>query len=147
MALTGKLRTELSGILNYALAGYRRLRKRGHFVMPKSSIDSIEHIELLGAPVKAFIQACCNIGSGLTVTVKDLWNAYELHSQSEGRKDYGSKEWFGRNLRSAAPGITMSKKGPKASRELAYVGIALNPVAEKKKENPFAQHGLEASKR
>ncbi len=41
-ALTNKLTAELSGILNWAIAGYRRLRKRGHFIMPKSSLDAVD---------------------------------------------------------------------------------------------------------
>jgi putative DNA primase/helicase len=146
-ALTNKLLTELSGILNWAIDGYRRLRKRGYFVMPKSSVEAVAQIEMLGAPVKAFIEVCCKVGPGLTVTVNDLWNAFELHSHGEGRRDYGSKEWFGRNLRAAEPGITSKRLGSKGKREPTYIGIALNKTGKENQGNLFAQAGLEASKR
>ena len=58
-ALTGKLLKELPGILNWAIAGYRRLHKRGHFVQPKSSQEAADEIEMLAAPVKAFIRDRC----------------------------------------------------------------------------------------
>ena len=66
-ALTGKLLKELPGILNWAIAGYRRLRERGHFVQPKSSQEAADEIEMLAAPVKAFIRDRCQIGAGLSV--------------------------------------------------------------------------------
>ena len=47
--LTDKLRTELQGILNWAIVGYRRLRDRGHFVQPANARELIEQIEMLGS--------------------------------------------------------------------------------------------------
>ena len=135
--LTGKLLTELPGILNWAIEGYRRLRKRGHFVMPKSAVEAVEHIEMLGAPVKAFIAAHCNVGAGLMVPVDDLWKAYQIHSEDEGRKDPGNKEWFGRNLLAAVPGVKNSKKGPRGERVPTYIGIELSQEGKETKDDPY----------
>ena len=125
-ALTGKLLKELPGILNWAIKGYRQLRARGHFVQPKSAVEAVEDIEMLGAPVKAFIRDCCRTGPGMTVRVDDLWEEWRAWNEKQGRaKDTGTKTWFGRNLRSAEPGVTTHKPGTGDARSLAYVGIEL----------------------
>jgi P4 family phage/plasmid primase-like protien len=123
--LADKLMAELPGILNWAIVGYRRLRERGYFV---------EEIELLAAPVKAFIQDCCDVGPGLKVVVDDLWSEYQSWSVDQGHSA-GNKKWFGRNLRAAVPGLDRSRlTEPEgdghpwdADRKPTYVGIALKP--------------------
>ena len=50
--LTDKLGSELSGILNWGIAGYRRLNERGYFVQPESAREAVEAIELLAAPLR-----------------------------------------------------------------------------------------------
>jgi putative DNA primase/helicase len=127
-ALTGKLLAELSGILNWSIDGYRRLQKRGHFIQPDSAADAMDDIELLGSPVKAFIRECCDMKPGLVVTVDELWDAWEIWSAKEGRLSSGTKQWFGRNLRSAAPGVSVkrSRTGDDDDRERSYTGIAIS---------------------
>lgn len=124
-ALTNKLTAELSGILNWAIVGYKELRKRGHFIMPKSSHDAVDDIEMLGAPVKAFIRDYCELGPGLTVEIDKLWSMFQVWSGKEGRRDAGTKAWFGRNLHSAASGVTVRKPGSGEQRPQSYVGIKL----------------------
>jgi putative DNA primase/helicase len=126
-ALTKKLSAELPGILNWALEGYRRLRERGSFAQPRSAQDAADGIEMLSSPVKAFIRDRCTIGAGLTVTVEELWSAWQCWSQSEGHRNPGTKQWFGRNLRAAESGVQASKRGSGDDRELTYVGIRLRP--------------------
>jgi len=60
--LTSKLATELPGILNWAIEGYRALRERGHFIQPAAAKEAINDIETLAAPVKAFIRDRCEVG-------------------------------------------------------------------------------------
>jgi len=121
-ALTDKLAKELSGILNWAIEGYRNLRDRGHFVQPQSSKDAIEEIEMLAAPVKAFIRDYCNVGPGLTVPVDHLWGRWKSWCEWE-RRDSGTKAWFGRNLRSALPGLTVARRGERDNQVPTYIGI------------------------
>src|SRR5262249_9791470 len=54
-ALTARLLTELPGILNWAVHGYRRLRQRGYFVPPATAREALEDLEVLASPIKAFI--------------------------------------------------------------------------------------------
>jgi putative DNA primase/helicase len=131
-ALTEKLLTELPGILKWAIEGYRRLRERGHFVVPDSAQKIIDSIETLGAPVKAFIQDReYVIDPRLHMTVQELWDDWVRWSAAEGRDKAGTKQWFGRNLKSALPRI-FTQKFPKPKTgesqkkdeyELCYVGI------------------------
>ncbi len=126
-ALTDKLLAELSGILNWAIEGYRRLRKRRHFIQPDSSAEAMEEIELLGSPVKSFVRECCELKPGLEVTVDKLWDAWTTWCVREGRSGTGTKQWLGRNLRAAAPGVSIKRprKGEDDDRERAYTGIAI----------------------
>jgi putative DNA primase/helicase len=128
--LTSKLATELSGILNWAIVGYRRLTKRGYFVQPESAREVVEDIETLGSPIKAFVRDLCEVGPGLSVAIDSPYRCYKhVWCEAEGRKDPGTKEWFGRNLHSAVPGLKTTR--PQANtgkpRSRIYKGIRLRP--------------------
>jgi putative DNA primase/helicase len=55
LGLAGRLLSELPGIMNWSLVGYRRLQQRGHFVQPASANQAVEELEALGSPVKAYV--------------------------------------------------------------------------------------------
>lgn len=127
--LTDKLTTELSGILNWAIAGYRRINKRGYFTQPKSGKEAVENIETLSAPIKLFIRDECEIGPTKTVTVDKLYSRWKTWcSNNAGIKDPGSKDWFGRNLHAAVPGLTRTKPGKRGDQTPTYQGIGLLTV-------------------
>ena len=128
LLLTDKLSTELSGILNWSIAGYRRLQQRRHFIQPASSLEAIEEIEMLAAPVKAFIRDCCDVGPNYTVLLDDLWNCWATWSQRQGRLDTGTVQWFGRNLRTAVPGVIAKQGRNRLERERFYSGLQLKPI-------------------
>lgn len=123
--LTDKLLVELPGILNWALEGYKRLRERGRFVQPANAQDEIEAMEMLSSPVKAFVRDKCIVATGQRVPVDDLFEAFQWWCQDEEGRDAGSKEWFSRNLRSAVPGVRVSRPGVDGVRIRMYEGIAL----------------------
>ena len=72
-SLTNKLTAELSGILNWAIAGYRRLTERGYFIQPASARQAIDDIETLGSPVKAFVRDRCDVDPASSVAVDELY--------------------------------------------------------------------------
>jgi putative DNA primase/helicase len=125
--LTDKLSAEASGILNWGIAGYRRLAARGYFIQPESAREAIDDIETLGSPVKAFVRDCCEVAPGLSVEVDLLFEEYKFWCQDENRKDPGTKEWFGRNLHSTLPGLKITKPRAGLERTRRYEGIALRP--------------------
>jgi putative DNA primase/helicase len=96
-------------------------------VQPESARETIEDIETLGSPVKAFVRDCCEVGPGLNVLIDDLYLRFQNWCEDEGRKDPGSKEWFGRNLRSAIPGLRVSRPRSEQGRAHTYEGVALRP--------------------
>lgn len=123
--LFDKLKPEMPGILNWAITGYERLRARGHFLQPASGQEALEEIEQLASPVKAFVRAICDLEPGLFVTVDELWAQYQTWVEATGGKFPGTKDWFGRNLRSAAPGVDKGDIYPDGKRTPIYKGIGL----------------------
>jgi putative DNA primase/helicase len=55
-ALTGKLLTELPGILNWSITGRKRLANFGSFKQPQSALGAIEQLEDLASPMGAFLR-------------------------------------------------------------------------------------------
>lgn len=124
--LTNKLATELSGILNWAIEGYRQIKKRGHFIQPESARDAIEAMEMLASPERAFLRDMCEVGPTNEADKDDLFEAFCDWSIDQGRKDHGNKEWFFRNLRSIIPGLHEKKSRiPDGDRDRVLVGIGL----------------------
>jgi putative DNA primase/helicase len=124
-SLTGRLLTEMPSILNWALLGYRRLRDRGYFVQPASGREAIEDLETLASPIKAFINDNCVVAPGHTVPVELLYQAWRLWCDKVGRKEPGTKQIFGRDLRAAQPSLRITQTRDGDSRERNYEGIGL----------------------
>jgi putative DNA primase/helicase len=124
--LTDKLLAELPGILNWALVGYARLRQRGYFVQAESAREAIEDLEALASPVSAFVRDCCNVGVGLQVAIDALYSKWDEWCRSNGRRDAGNKETFGKDLKAAFSSIRVRRlRGEDDNRVRVYEGISL----------------------
>lgn len=123
--LTGKLLTELPGILNWAIDGWRQLRERGHFIQPSSIEDALRDMEDLSSPVGAFVRERCEVGSGLRVRIDDLYLAWKEWCEADGRVTVTTKQTFGRDLMAAVPGVSR-RCGTNGVR--FYQGIGLKGV-------------------
>jgi putative DNA primase/helicase len=121
VGLTNELLKELPGILNWAIDGYERLKERGHFIQPANATETIEAMEMLGAPIKAFIRDKCEVGPTYEADAGELYIEYCKWCEQEGLKPT-SKQWFGRDLNTAVPGLTAFKPGTD-ERKLKYRGI------------------------
>ena len=125
--LTNRLIAELPGIFNWALAGLDRLRKRGHFVPPKSSDEAIAELEDLGSPIGAFLRECCTVEPGAQIDTNLLFEAWEHWCQEQGRDKPGTKQTFGRDLRAAIPSLsTVRPRDDDHDRIRRYQGIRLS---------------------
>lgn len=126
-SLTAKLLAEMPGILNWAIAGYRRLRDRGHFIQPDASRGLLDQLETLGSPVKAFVNDRCSVEAGHEIEVDALYARWKEWCEGEGRigSMVGTKEWFGRNLRAVCPGLQIVRRLVNGQRTRHYVGIGL----------------------
>jgi putative DNA primase/helicase len=129
-SLTARLLTELPGILNWALVGYRRLRQRGYFVQPTSARDAIEDLEVLASPIKAFLNDRCQVAPGLTVPVELLFQTWRAWCDSIGRKESGTKQTFGRDLKAVIPSLRTIRPRDGDGRYREYEGIGLKEAGE-----------------
>jgi len=96
--LRSRLLSELPGILNWALAGYSRLQKRGYLNQPESARDAIEELEALGSPIATFVKERCKVGPGLECAVSHLFAEYKVWCEANGRREPGTVASFGRDL-------------------------------------------------
>jgi putative DNA primase/helicase len=125
-ALFGRLKKELSGILLWAIEGWRRLRARGRFQQPQSACELIEDMENLSSPVGAFVREKCLLGPGYRVAVAELYYEWKLWCEAHGRKEPGVEEVFGQQLRAAVPSATKSRPRTSEGRINIYTGIGLS---------------------
>jgi putative DNA primase/helicase len=121
LTLREKLVPEMGGILNWALDGLDRLRKRGYFRLPASAKDSIRELEDAAEPVRAFLREWCDCHPNKRVNVKTLYRAYRAWAEEAGHK-IAANNSFGRALKGQLPKLTTTGAG--ARRE--YIGLALS---------------------
>jgi putative DNA primase/helicase len=119
--LKDKLRPELAGVLNWALEGLDRLRRRGHFEQPASSKESIRMLEDLASPEAAFVRDWCWVGPDEDENVKTLYAAYRVWAKDAGHRPRENSV-FGRSLRAVVPALRT--KGAGIARQ--YLGVGLS---------------------
>ena len=121
--LTDKLLTELPGVLNWALDGWAALKRVGHFKQPASAQQAMEQLEDLSSPIGAFVRERCEIGEAYTIGVEEMFRAWKTWCEAQGRDHPGTKQSFGRDLRSALPELNMAQLGPRGERARVYQGL------------------------
>jgi putative DNA primase/helicase len=117
-----RLEPELPGILLWAIEGWRRLRERGHFVVPESSREIQQELHDLTSPVGAFVRQCCDVGPGLRVPRSELYDAYQRWCRGEGMVYVSNRVVFGRDLRTA---VATLGAGQLHDHTRVHTGIAL----------------------
>jgi putative DNA primase/helicase len=128
--LTDRLYQEMGGILLWSIAGWQRLRERGHFLQPASVQDLLTDLEDLSSPVGAFVRECCLVGEEHEIFVRDLYDRWKRWCEEKGRKDPGLEHMFGRDLRAAVPQLGVRQPRVGESRVRKYVGLRLRPEEE-----------------
>lgn len=103
--LQAALEAELPGILAWAIDGWKRLRRRGKFIQPASSLEAMQDMEDLASPVSAFVRERCVVGMGYRVDLDDLFSEWTRWCEHEGRVVVSHKQAFGRDLIAAFPTI------------------------------------------
>ncbi len=123
--LTELLMGELPGILLWAIEGWRRLRERGHFVQPDSGKALIERLEELASPIGAFLRDECEIGPGLDVECKALFEQWVDWCKQQNRDHPGTVQTFGRDLQAAVPQLRVARPREGEIRVRKYEGIRI----------------------
>jgi putative DNA primase/helicase len=128
------LRSELPGILNWALLGLQRLTvdNENRFTRLISADEAITTLRDLASPVAAFVRERCAIGPKETVPVDELYAAFKAWADNNGHPK-SPKQVFGRDLRAAVPAIRVGQPGT-THRVRVYTGIALRGSDENPQE-------------
>jgi len=122
--LAKKLELELPGILNWALAGLKRLQETGIFSMPTASVELRETLESEGAPVQTYVLDCLEQGADRCVPVDALYRDYCLWCFDQGCESLLPID-FGRALRIAVPQVQRKRKRDGSDRQYYYFGVAV----------------------
>ncbi len=77
---------ELSGLLNHALKGLRRLFQQGDFSESKSTQRALEDYEKANDSVAAFISDKCTLDSESEIERGQLFDSYTIYCEREGYK-------------------------------------------------------------
>lgn len=128
--LTDRLMTELSGILNWSMVGYRRLMERGRFLVPESAQELLMELHELGSPISAFIADRCTVEAGAMVECQEIYQSWREWCAEHGRDHPGNVENFGRDLRAAISGLTVSQPRKHGKRPRYYNGLRLHHKAQ-----------------
>lgn len=84
--LADKLKTELPGILNLALAGLQRLLERGAFTECASSIEIAQQWRMEADQVAQFVEDACETNPSFTSPSRDLYHHYQMWAEEGGIK-------------------------------------------------------------
>lgn len=137
--LERKLVAEVSGISNWALAGYARLRNNGSFTVPAQSHTLVNEFRRENSDAYAFMQDCLvverplnpgNLGSirftdnAASITSKKLEECY-LAWCGDNNIDNPSMKWLCRNLKTILPKLREERRMVSGTRERVYFGIGL----------------------
>jgi putative DNA primase/helicase len=111
---------ELPGVLNQALAGYKRLLERGtKFKLPKTVKQATAAWLQQANPLPAFIQAHCIKKAQGRCLVKDFYNSYSAWTRDMGYTLTQTQQTVTRNLVHLGYGTKRTNQG------MAILGLAL----------------------
>jgi putative DNA primase/helicase len=127
--LTDELTHEAAGILDWALDGLETLEARGYFGTTAAGDEMAREMEMLGSPVKAFVEERCIVGPNESVAAATLYGAWVAWAANNGHRE-GSSNRFGRDLRTVVPDVDRRKarvSGTSSGTSLVntYFGVGL----------------------
>jgi putative DNA primase/helicase len=92
--LDEKLAAELPGIFNWAMEGYFRLKRRGHFLETEAGMEARAMAEELGSPVISFVREWCMVKDGRQIRPQELYEAYRRWCEEAGRSKMGRTRFY-----------------------------------------------------
>ena len=125
--LQNKLDSELSGILNWAIEGWHRVRKTGRFTEPESARDFRDSFLEQASPIKTFIDDMCVMDPAASQPTGEIFKYYGIWRKIRGYKNVQSQAYFGKSLISADMSIRKKRLRLKDGKRVpAYSGIRLD---------------------
>lgn len=113
--LKNKLKTEMTGILNWAVEGCLMWQREG-LKPPKAVTDASKEYRNEMDVITRFIEECCEIGPGKSVQAKELFSAYREWASENNEHDFTNTK-FGREV--------AKKFKKKKSTYVTYEGLEL----------------------
>jgi putative DNA primase/helicase len=95
--LSEKLKSELPGVLNWALIGFERVRRRG-FEVPEQVKAATEEYRAENDAFALFFNESCEVSKTAFTPSVDLWTAWESHCKETG-ENTGSAKTLGQALK------------------------------------------------
>jgi len=125
--LADELKTELPGILNWALAGLRKLNQAGRFTVPASGEAMLEAYRQDANPARAFLlEGFEATNNGEYIPCEDVYRQYRGWCDNKGYHPLADR-MFGKEVRRAFPDVGRKRPGSGNARNWVYSG--LSPVA------------------
>ncbi len=123
--LLDELLPERPSILNWGIKGWRRLQKRGHFVLPAASDQAIQQLRDLASPQAAFIRDRCQLDPDAITPKKWIFDAWKAWCEEQGCH-HGAMETFSAGLLAASNGMVETCKPRSDDKRVpSYRGIRL----------------------
>jgi putative DNA primase/helicase len=125
LGLGDKLKSELAGIFNWALVGWKSLVD-GDMKFSRSRICDSAHREILrgASPVMSFLEDKC--AKGGSVSLREVYNAYETWRELKRMREASGEPAFSRAIQSAYPPAYPRREGSaRAGRQQVIYGIHL----------------------
>jgi len=127
--LDARLRSELPGILLWAMEGRRRLLERGMFLQPGSGEADLEQIRDFNSPVGSWLRERANAGEGLRLRCELAFADWMAWCQLNNVVRPGNEATFGRNLRAVLPELDRARyrigKDDGGGLGCEYIGLEL----------------------
>lgn len=126
--LENDLAKELSGILNWAIAGAHALYEQGRFIETQTALDAREQFRRESSSARLFLGECCYEQTDGEMPKRKLYSLYKDYCDSRGYKP-SNAHTFCDEVKSVFPRIEECKpRTDEGSRPRCYKGIALLPT-------------------
>lgn len=121
--LADNLKTELPGILNWALAGLQRLNKQGGFTVPQRAAGLLEEYRRESDPARAFLsEYYAPSSNGEAVVCAEVYGSYRQWCEQEGCKPLGSR-MLGRQISRLYADVERKQVRIGFDRQWQYAGL------------------------
>ena len=122
--LAVKLRGELPGILNWSLAGLKRLRAKGRFTDSKVATEALAEYRLESNPAEVFLTDFTEARHGARVGVDELFQGYRHYCKANGYVALNAQQ-FGKEVKKRYRDARRTRPVLEGRRSYMHEGIGL----------------------
>jgi len=103
--LLNRLKTELSGIFNWILAGLKRVWDQQRIMEAPSSLEHKKLLQNWTQPLRAFFDECCELKGDAMTSKEELYDKYVSWSLASGMTKVKSRKSFSYSMTTYFPGL------------------------------------------